>query len=184
MSVISQLDQQASFERVIENTQQLLNQIENNTTNPDEVTADVIHLLSLDKGPRGFFATFLTDSRPIADQPPESILTALRRLPGETTQRFVQNLTHNLAMSTAMIVHHQRSQNPEAEAGSKRVQQRSQMLVQQLNRAEIREALEALKYSTTQPGKYSEFLTKWKYDLEQKQAIADIVTTTLADHST
>ena len=69
MSGISQLDHQTSFQDVIGATQVLLNQIDAQTIQADVITADIAHLLKLDKGPRGFFASLLTDPRPIGRSP-------------------------------------------------------------------------------------------------------------------
>lgn len=176
MSSIPQLDHQASFEAVIEATQSLLNDIDGGTAKPDEIKAKIVHILSLDKGPRGFFASFLTDSRPLADHPPDSVLEAFKAVPDVTADLLVKNL----AMSTAMVVFHQRKGDTQARLGSEQVQRRSQQLIKQLSLPAITEALKALQRSVSQPQeRYSAFLERWNYDQIQKAAIAEVVSATL-----
>ena len=113
---------------------------------------------------------------PSADHPPEPVLAGLKAVPTVTAKL----LTQNLAMSTAMIVFHQRQQDQENRAGSEQVQTRSQHLIHQLNIPEVHQELTALHQSAiTQSGPYNEFLDRWNYDTEQRQAIADVVATTL-----
>lgn len=175
MSIVTQLDHQASFESVIEATQQLLNQIETQSISSEALQSDIVYLLGLDKGPRGFFASFLTDPRPLADHPPESVLAAFRAVPSVTADLLVKNL----AMSTAMVMYHQRQADGDAQAGSEQVQRRSQHLIKLLDLPAITEELKALQQSVEQSGPYSAFLDRWNYDPEQKTAIADVVATTL-----
>ena len=169
-----------SFEGVIQATQALLNQIEHQSLAPEQIKAEVIHLLELEKGPRGFFATFLTDSRAIADDPPETLLSALKSLPKGSLERLAKNLVQNLAMSTAMIVFHQRQDDDKASEGSKQVQRRVQSLIQALKLEQTHQELKALLESTSQDGPYSQFLARWNYDAEQIDAIAAITRTTLS----
>lgn len=178
MTSIAELSNDSSFESVIEATQQLLNQMESESSNPDSMQAEIVHLLSLDQGPRGFFASFLTDPRPIADDPPESVLTALISKPKVTADFLVKNL----AMSTAMVVFHTRNQDLDSAAGSQQVQRRSQDLIQRLDIDDIKHALNAMILSLLQSKESSEFsenytafLDRWKYDQEQRTAILDRV---------
>lgn len=175
MSRVTQLDNQTSFETVIDATQELLHQIETQVLDSTAIESDIVHLLKLDKGPRGFFASFLTDARPLADHPPESVLAAFRAVPQVTAALLVKNL----AMSTAMVLHHQRQADHKAIAGSQQVQQRSQHLLQALKLPEMTAELKALQQSVEQSGPYSDFLKRWNYDPEQKTAIANVVSTIL-----
>lgn len=171
MTPISELSNDSSFESAIEATQQLLHQIETESSSPEAIQADVIHLLNLKKGPRGFFASFLTDPRSFADDPPEAVLEGLKAVPAITADFLVKNL----AMSTAMVVLHTRTEDLEAMAGSQQVQTRSQNLIQGLDLTEIRDALNAMILSLIQTDKYSDFLNRWNYDDEQRAAIHDRV---------
>ena len=175
MSSATHLDNQASFETVIEATQSLLSDIESETVEPESIQANIVHLLNLNKGPRGFFASFLTDPRPLADHPPGSVLTALAAVPEVTAELLVKNL----AMSTAMGIFHQRNGDIEAQADSEQGQRRSQHLIQQRNLPVITDELMALQRSVSGSDRYSAFLERWNYDQAQKTAIAEVVSATL-----
>ena len=75
-------------------------------------------------------------------------------------------------MSTAMKFTHQRNNDEEMTNKSLRVTKRSLKLINQLALAETETKIQQLK-ETIQKGEgiYQKFLTRWKYDSEQKEAI-------------
>ena len=74
----------------------------------DEVLADrVSELLDSQNGVRGFLVISLASDCPLMDRLPESLVLQLR-----SAGEIVVDLTvRNLAMSTAMALHHQRQEN-------------------------------------------------------------------------
>lgn len=166
-----QLASDASFESVIDATQDLLNRMDEAPSDEDQLQLDMIHLLKLDKGPRGFFASLLTDARSIADDPPAYVLNALRQVPESTAEL----LTKNLAMSSAMVIHHHRQQDEAAAESSRQVQRRCVNLITQLQLQSIQQELTALALSIKDSGAYSAFLKRWNYDEEQRAEIGVLV---------
>lgn len=169
-SPIKQLPSDASFETVISSTQSLLAQMQEDNDSPEQLQNDIIHLLQLEKGPRGFFASFLTDSRDIVDNPPDYLLNAFTQVPEITAEL----LTKNLAMSSAMMVYHTRQKDPNSAAGSQQVQQRCVQLIHQLQLEAIQKELKKLVNSVQDRDSYSAFLKRWNYDDEQRSAIGQI----------
>lgn len=170
---MSQLDfsvpEDVSFEQAIGLTQSLLAELEQGTLSDEETEQIVAALVCSQNGARGFFVSYLTDDRTLADTPSQAVLHALQSSPDIVTDLLVKNL----AMSTAMILAHQRSQDLEMAAGSKRVQVRSQNLMRSLQLSTLHQEIEQLLESVvTGQGEYQEFLKHWGYDAEQKQAIA------------
>ena len=157
----------------------------------EEVLADrVAALVSTLNGARGFFVVALTGEAPLLDRLPEALLLALRR-----SGPLVVDLTaRNLAMSTAMALHHSRSGDGEQQAASLRVQGRCRELLRQLEPGAVKSRLEPLlaaalageAAAADAPGgedtseANSEaavasdraFLRRWGYDAEQRGAIA------------
>ena len=102
---------------------------------------------------------------------------------------MVDLTARNLAMSTAMVLHHRRSGDLEHQAGSERVQLRSTELLRQLEPVAVKQRLETLLAAAAAPGETAEpaasdggydgavtedraFLDRWGYDAEQRHAIA------------
>jgi hypothetical protein len=82
-------------------------------------------------------------------------------------------------MATAMEITHLRQSAPDQAAGSARVKQRTQKLIQQLQ-AEmpaLNTCLQELATSLTSldAGQYQSFLQRWGYDLEQRKAIQTVI---------
>lgn len=96
----------------------------------DEVLADrVSELLASRSGTRGFLVISLASDCPLMDRLPESLVLQLR-----TAGDGVVDLTvRNLAMSTAMAIHHQRNGNNEQQLGSERVTTRCKDLLRSLD---------------------------------------------------
>jgi hypothetical protein len=159
-----------TFEQAIAISQVLL---ANDSLAETEFEASIAALMQTDNGARGWFVTFLTGESTLADQPTEAILAGLCTAP----QRVANLLTRNLAMSTAMILTHNRSNAPEQAAGSARVQQRTQRLIQLLQLPELQTELANLATSVTSAnGSYQAFLERWGYDAEQRKAISEAIT--------
>lgn len=142
----------------------------------DEVLADRVgELVASRDGARGFFVVGLTGEAPLLDRLPEPLVAALRQAgPG-----VVDLTARNLAMSTAMVLHHRRSGDREHQAGSERVQLRSTELLRQLEPVAVKQRLEPLLAAAVADGgaeaavaEDRAFLDRWGYDAEQRQAIA------------
>ncbi len=148
----------------------------------DEVLADRVgELVASRDGARGFFVVGLTGEAPLLDRLPEPLVAALRQAgPG-----VVDLTARNLAMSTAMVLHHRRAGDLEHQAGSERVQLRSTELLRQLEPVAVKKRLETLLAAAVAAGAAGTdggsdgavaedraFLDRWGYDAEQRQAIA------------
>lgn len=142
----------------------------------DEVLADRVGALVASRdGARGFFVVGLTGEAPLLDRLPEPLVVALRQAgPG-----VVDLTARNLAMSTAMVLHHRRSGDREHQAGSERVQLRSTELLRHLEPEAVKQRLEPLLAAAAEDGgtegavaEDRAFLDRWGYDAEQRQAIA------------
>jgi hypothetical protein len=144
----------------------------------DDVQSQAISaLLQTANGARGFFVTFLTGESPLADAPTTGIIRALRSAPAMVADL----MTKNLAMSTAMELTHQTNGDAAQAAGSARVQARSRRLITALQLPALQiELQQLLDSTTTNTGEYQEFLARWGYDAEQRQAIQQVVTAILA----
>ncbi|HEY9658504.1 MAG TPA: hypothetical protein V6C65_08650 [Allocoleopsis sp.] len=161
-----------TFEQAIELTHSLLDQLEQNTLSEAEVEAAIVNLVSSENGARGFFVNYLPDPRSFADDPSDAVVQALRTSPAIVADLMAKNL----AMSTAMAIHHRRQQNEELVQGSDRVRSRSLQLIQRLQLPEMQDKLQQLQESlTTGIGSYQAFLDRWGYDAEQRGAIAAAV---------
>jgi hypothetical protein len=81
----------------------------------------------------------------------------------------------NLAMSTAMALHHRRAGDVGQQMASERVQARSTELLRQLETSLVKRRLEALLAATAGEGEDVVFLDRWGYDDEQRSAIATAI---------
>lgn len=142
----------------------------------DEVLADRVgELVASRDGARGFFVVSLTGEAPLLDRLPEALVAALR----QAGSGVVDLTARNLAMSTAMTLHHQRSGDQEHQAGSERVQRRSTELLRHLEPVAVKQRLETLLAAAAERAGAERavvedraFLERWGYDTEQKKAIA------------
>ncbi len=158
-----------SFEDAIALTQSILAEVEHGRLSEDEIERPIAALAATENGARGFFVTYLTDPRSLADQPSSGVVQGLRSSPAIISELLVKNL----AMSTAMILAHRRNQNLEMAQGSERVQQRTLHLIQQLQLAAVQPKIQSLLESIASgAGHYQGFLERWGYDAAQKEAIA------------
>lgn len=157
-----------SFEQAIALTQSFLAEMEQGSLSDSEIEQTIAALVATENGARGFFVTYLTDDRSLADQPSNSVVQGLRSSPEIVSELLVKNL----AMSTAMILTHTRNQNPEMAKGSERVQRRTVHLIQLLKLEIVQTKLQALSDTiATGTGHYKSFLDRWGYDIEQRNAI-------------
>lgn len=166
-----------SFEQAIALTENLLTQLATGQMTEAEAATVITQLVQTENGARGLFVTYLPDPGSIADNPSPELIAALRSSPAIVAELMVKNLV----MSTAMVIYHQRQQSVAEAEGSRRVQSRSVHLLKALQLPEVdQRAREMLTSLTTGDGPYQAFLERWGYDAEQKQAMAEILQTTIA----
>jgi hypothetical protein len=157
-----------SFEGAIALTQELLAGLEAEQYTDEATQTTIASLVQSPNGARGFFVTYLTDERPLGDRPTSGVLAALQSAPDTVAPL----LTKNLAMSTAMAIAHRRADRESLALGSDRVRSRTARLIGLVNLPNLIQELEALETSIrSDSGPYVEFLERWGYDTEQRQAI-------------
>ncbi|NEO53680.1 MAG: hypothetical protein F6K54_11685 [Okeania sp. SIO3B5] len=161
-----------TFEEAIALTQEIMSEIETGQLSEDKIGSLIGDLVKSKNGARGFFVSYLTDSRPLADNPSPSIFKALESAP----EIVVELLVKNLAMCSAMVVHHQRNQDEETANESKRVRSRTTRLIKSVDIPTLKGEIEELYQSTTTGvGNYKEFLERWGYDDEQLKVIQQAI---------
>lgn len=159
-----------NFEEAIALTQSLLSEMEQGTLSESEIEVAIASLVKTMNGARGFFVTYLTDERSLADHPSPAVIEALKSAPEIVSELLVKNV----AMSAAMVVHHRRNQNEEMAASSLRVRSRTTHLIQRLQLPVCQDlAKQVLDSALTGEGAFQAFLQRWGYDQEQKQAIGE-----------
>ncbi len=172
MKSLLSVPENITFEEAIAFTQEIMSEMETGEISEAQIEALIGDLVKSKNGARGFFVSYLTDSRPLADNPSPSILKALESAP----EIVVELLVKNLAMCSAMVVYHQRNQDEETANESKRVRSRTTKLIKSVNipslSANIQELYEA---TTTGQGNYKDFLKRWGYDTEQLKAIEQAI---------
>ena len=162
---------QPTFQQAMEITAQWLGLWENGELS-DEVLGDrVAEMVASRDGARGFFVVSLAGDYPLMDRLPDPVVLALRQAGAGVVDLSVRNL----AMSTAMALHHQRSGDGGQQAGSERVQLRCTELLRLLEPSLVKDRLETLLEGTAGRGEDVAFLDRWGYDAEQRAAIADAV---------
>lgn len=159
-----------TFEDAIALTQELMGKVENDTISPSQVQETISALVASSNGARGFFVTYLTSDSPLADQPSDPVLTALKTAPELVSELLVKNV----AMSTAMAMTHRRQENESMAQGSDRVQRRSIHLIKQLNHELIQQQAQQMRDSALTGKGEAEvaFFQRWGYDDQQRNAIA------------
>ena len=166
-----------SFADAIALTQTLLDSLEQGEVPADSLQQTVSALVRSENGARGFFVTYLSDNRPFADQPAPAIVAALQTAPAIVAPLLVKNLV----MSTAMAITHRRNQDETMASGSERVRSRTAQLIQRLQLPQVQvEAQQLSQAIETKTGAYQTFLERWGYDLEQQQAMQQVLTATIA----
>ncbi len=157
-----------TFEQAIALTQSLLSAIAQGTISETEVETTVATLVKSQTGARGFFVSYLTDDRAIANQPSAAILQALSTSADIVSDLLVKNLT----MSAAMGVWHRRKSDEAQAQDSDRVRSRSLNLAQKLQLPALEaRAQQLLSAIDTGVGSDQAFLERQQYDPEQQQAI-------------
>ena len=160
-----------TFQQAMEITAQWLALWENGELS-DEVLSDrVAELVASRDGARGFFVVSLAGDSPLMDRLPDPVVLALR----QAGDGVVDLSARNLAMSTAMSLHHQRNGDAGQQGGSERVQLRCTELLRLLEPVAVKERLETLLEATDGRGEDVAFLDRWGYDADQRAAIADAV---------
>jgi hypothetical protein len=138
----------------------------------DDVLADAVgELVRQRDGARGFFVASLTSDSPLMDRLPEPLVYQLR-LAGEGV---VDLTVRNLAMSTAMGVHHKRQKDQVLLDGSIQVRSRCIALLRLLEPVQVKERLLILLKGLNSVGDDKEFLERWGYDDEQREVIKEAV---------
>lgn len=163
---------EVKFDEAIELTQTFLSQLKKNELTSSQIQDFVAALVQTANGARGFFVTYLTASDPICDEPQSEIIAALQANPGIAADLLVKNI----AMSTAQKLYHQRRNDSDMMASSATVATRTTNIIHKLNLPQIQEMCQDLVATIqTGTGTYREFLTRWGYDEEQKNEIAQVV---------
>lgn len=172
MTSLLSVPENITFEKAIALTQKIMSDIETGQLSETKIELLIGDLVKSKNGARGFFVSYLTDSRPLADSPSPSIFKALESAP----EIVVELLAKNLAMCSAMVVHHQQNQDDEAANKSKTVRSRTTKLIKSLNIPSLSSNIQELyQATTTGQGNYKDFLTRWGYDTEQLKAIKEAI---------
>ena len=139
----------------------------------DEVLADrIAELIETEDGARGFFVISLASHCPLMDQLPEPVIFKL----WEGKELIVDLIVRNLAMSTAMSLHHRRTKNSDQEDGSNRISDRCLDLLRLLEPNSVKSRIEQMLEGIQGKGNDAIFIEKWNYDKEQKEAIKSRIT--------
>jgi hypothetical protein len=169
----------ATFEEAIAITQTILDHMERRELPDAEIERAVAALITTESGGRGFFLTYLTDKRSLANQPSAAVINALHSSPDIVAKLLVKNL----AMSTAMAMTHRRNQNEAMAEGSDRVRSRAMHLIELIQLPRVAQEAQLLHESaTTGIGEYQKFLERWGYDAEQRQVIQQVLEEAIALH--
>jgi hypothetical protein len=160
------------FDAAIDLTQVFLTQLAKNELTSAQILDFTSALIQTANGARGFFVTYLTSQDPICNEPQPEIITAIATHPEIAADLLVKNI----AMSTAQQLYHQRRDDSEMMASSATVAARTTKMIEALNLPQIQAMCRELASTIqTGTGSYTEFLTRWGYDDEQKQSIDRIV---------
>ena len=155
-----------SFEDAIALTQNFVAQLDSLSESEKENT--VTSLVASENGARGFFVTYLTSADEVVDQESAGIVAGLTTSPEIVSELLVKNV----AMSTAMKITHLQNDNEQMAGNSQRVTQRSLKFLEQLDLEVSKTKIQQLQDTiVNHDGVYQKFLTRWKYNDEQKQAI-------------
>jgi hypothetical protein len=166
-----QVSETITFEDAIAFTQSLLEQMSVSQLEDLTIQTAVTSLVKSENGARGFFVTYLTDDRSLADRPSTGVIEALKTSPETVSELLVKNL----AMSSAMAIAHRRNNDEEMAKGSDSVRRRTDNIIKQMKSNLITDKLQELcKSAATGEGNYQSFLRRWGYDEEQKQVIQKV----------
>jgi len=166
-----------SFPQAIAASKTLMEQMESNDLSETAIESAIANIVQSKAGARGFFVAYLTDDLPLADNPSSGVVKGLSTAPSIVIDLLVKNL----AMSAGMKLTHLRNQDPSAAESSARVSARTIKLIQKMDSKQIEQELKTLRSTIVKgEGNYQEFLTKWGYDQEQKEAINEAVKIAIA----
>ncbi len=158
-----------SFADAIALTESFLEQMATGALSEAQIAQVTENLVRTQNGARGFFVTYLSDESPLPDCPSPGIFQGL----GSCEEIVSELMVKNLAMSSAMVIAHRRSGDETMAQGSERVRDRSTQIIQTLALPKMQQGIESLLETIrTGTGRYQSFLERWKYDAEQKAAIA------------
>ncbi|WP_319420517.1 hypothetical protein [Pleurocapsa sp. FMAR1] len=168
---------QLSFPQAIATTQALMDKMNAAQLSEAEIEQELTSMIETKNGGRGFFVAYLTSELNLADNPSPGVINALKSSPQTANELLVKNL----AMSSAMVVAHDRQHDLENAKGSQKVQERTCKLIQLLKSKSIENELQKLQMTIEAgQGDYQEFLQRWGYDSEQQQAIKKAIINTFS----
>lgn len=176
-----------TFETAMELTHTWLDQWATGAWTPEQFVAAVAPLVMTPAGARGFFVVYLTDDRPLVDQPPPGLVAAL----AQSAAIVLDLLVKNLAMAAAMAITHDRAGDAAMAEQSRRTSRRSGHLLNHLDHYFTTQAealgaiapgaepvpsvtalLDQLRSGITdQTGPFVAFLERWGYDEVQRREI-------------
>ena len=134
----------------------------------DEVLSDRIgELIKTVEGARGFFVVSLSIDCPLMDRFPDALIFQLR----SSGEIVVDLVVKNLAMSSAMIITHQKNGDSQ-KIQSERIKIRCIELLRLLDSNQVKKRLDVLLEATKGNGSDLLFLDKWGYDDDQISAIS------------
>lgn len=179
--VLPALPDPLDFPKAIAWTQRLLDCLERQTVPAADLEAAIAAAIAQRDGARGFFVGYLTDERDGVEAATATVARACATAAAATTELLVKNL----AMSSAMVLAHNRNGDESMAASSRSTARRTAAILAAIadlaRRADaaapVRDRLRAeclaLAASATDGGgDYAEFLDRWGYDGDQRRAIA------------
>jgi hypothetical protein len=160
------------FDEALQLTQTFLELLKQNDLTASQITTFVADITKSENGARGFFVVYLTAEDEICDRVRSEVVEGLKASPDITAELLVKNV----AMSTAQAIFHRRNEDAEKAESSIAVARRSADIIRQLKSPKIDElGRQLLTTIQTGTGDYSDFLSRWGYDAEQKATIANVV---------
>lgn len=157
-----------SFSQAIKATQLLMEKMTKNELSETEIEQKISSIVSTNNGGRGFFVSYLTSDLSLADNPTTGVVNGLK----SSLEIVSKLLIKNLAMSSAMIITHSRNEDLNNIEGSKKVCRRTNNLIQQINEESVAQELKKIQATIDNgQGDYQDFLERWNYDTEHKEAI-------------
>ena len=169
-----------SFPQSIQATQSLMNKIETEKLDESTIEKEISTIVNTKNGGRGFFVAYLTSDMSLADNPSSGVINGLKT----ATEIVNELLVKNLAMSSAIAIAHDRNHDIDNVKGSQKVTQRTSNIIRKMNLDTIDNELKKLQDTIAKgQGDYEDFLERWGYDLEQKQAIQQAISNVLQPFS-
>ena len=135
-----------SFSQALAKTQSLMDKMITNKLSEAEIEQEVSSIVNTKNGGRGFFVAYLTSDMSLADNPTIGVINGLK----SSLEVVSELLIKNLAMSSAMVITHNRNNDQNNAEGSQRVCQRTSNLIEQV-KSESQKRTEGWE------------LTRWRY---------------------